>query len=169
MRAQSSELRVWEIGLGSRLTYGGGVARERAEACVERAFAVGINFVDTANVYARGGAAEFLGEVLAGRERSSYVLAAKVHFPMSATDRGLSRGQLHKQIDASLRRLRTDYVAEVIPLCARNGIARVAGFAGVTTTQLALPGPERAERRLGDRRREPAEQGSERVRRGRAA
>lgn len=46
----SSELQVSEIALGSWLTYGGGVAREQAEACVERAFAVGINFIDTVNL-----------------------------------------------------------------------------------------------------------------------
>ena len=57
--------------LGSWLTYGGGVAREQAEACVARAFDEGINFIDTANVYARGAAEEFLGEVLAGRPRDS--------------------------------------------------------------------------------------------------
>src|ERR671934_43166 len=61
-----SDLEVSELALGSWLTYGGGVARDRAEACVAKAFEVGINFVDTANVYARGGAEEFLGEVLAG-------------------------------------------------------------------------------------------------------
>ena len=44
------------------------------------------------------------------RERSSYVLATKVYFPMSWRDRGLSKKQIHKQIDASLKRLRTDYV-----------------------------------------------------------
>ncbi len=48
--------------------------------------------------------------MLSGYERSSYVLATKVYFPMSDTDRGLSAAQIHKQIDASLARLRTDYV-----------------------------------------------------------
>src|SRR5919205_1952090 len=100
----SSDLRVSEISLGSWLTYGGGVARERAEACVAKAFEVGINFIDTANVYARGGAEEFLGEVLASRPRESYVLATKLYWPMSRTDRGLSRAQVRKQLDASLRR-----------------------------------------------------------------
>jgi len=106
----NSDLHVSEISLGSWLTYGGGVEGERAEACVERAFELGINFVDTANVYARGAAEEFLGEVLQGRERSSYVLATKLYFAMSETDRGLSEPQVRKQIDASLRRLRTEYV-----------------------------------------------------------
>jgi aryl-alcohol dehydrogenase-like predicted oxidoreductase len=101
---------VSEISLGSWLTFGGGVEREQAVGCVTKAFEVGINFIDTANVYARGKAEEFLGEVLADRPRDSYILATKVFFPMSERDRGLSREQVFKQIDASLARLRTDYV-----------------------------------------------------------
>src|SRR6201995_5659687 len=106
----SRDLEVSEISLGSWLTYSGGVSREQAAACVEAAFEEGINFIDTANVYGRGASEELLGEALAGRERSSYVLATKVYFPMSDTDKGLSAEQIHKQIDASLERLRTDYV-----------------------------------------------------------
>ncbi len=109
-RLGESELHVSEISLGSWLTYSGGVAAEQARACVDAAFEAGINFIDTANVYGRGAAETLLGEALAGRERSSYVLATKVYFPMSATDRGLSAEQIHKQLDASLARLRTDYV-----------------------------------------------------------
>src|SRR6266508_3138466 len=108
-RLGPSELEVSEISLGSWLTYGGGVPREQAEACVAKAFEVGINFVDTANVYSRGGAEELLGEFLANRPRDSYVLATKLFFPMNG-DRGLSRPQVFKQLDASLARLRTDYV-----------------------------------------------------------
>ena len=106
----SSEIEVSEISLGSWLTYSGGVAREQAEACVRAAFDAGINFIDTANVYGRGASETLLGEVLAGYERSAYVLATKVYFEMSPTDRGLSAAQIHKQIDASLERLQTDYV-----------------------------------------------------------
>ncbi len=106
----SSGIEVSEISLGSWLTYSGGVGKEQARACVDAAFDAGINFIDTANAYGRGAAEELLGETLAGRERGSYVLATKVYFPMSDTDRGLSAAQIHKQIDASLKRLRTDYV-----------------------------------------------------------
>jgi aryl-alcohol dehydrogenase-like predicted oxidoreductase len=106
----SSDLLVSEIALGSWLTYGVGVDRERATACVRRAFELGINFIDTANVYGRGAAESFLGEALAGRPRDSYILATKVFFPMSDTDMGLSRAQILKQIDASLKRLCVDYV-----------------------------------------------------------
>ncbi|MGA7705492.1 MAG: aldo/keto reductase family protein [Solirubrobacteraceae bacterium] len=106
----SSGLEVSEVSLGSWLTYSGGVERRQAEACVKAAFEEGINFIDTANVYGQGASETLLGEVLSGHERSSYVLATKVYFPMSATDKGLSAAQIHKQIDASLKRLQTDYV-----------------------------------------------------------
>ncbi|HST34421.1 MAG TPA: aldo/keto reductase family protein [Solirubrobacteraceae bacterium] len=106
----SSDLEVSEISLGSWLTYSGGVEREQAKACVQAAFDAGINFIDTANVYGRGAAETLLGEVLADHERSSYVLATKVFFPMSDSDSGLSAAQIHKQIDASLQRLQTDHV-----------------------------------------------------------
>ena len=106
----ASDLSVSEISLGSWLTFGVGVATDNALACVSRAFELGINFIDTANVYGRGKAETFLGEALAGRKRDSYVLATKVFFPMSDTDKGLSRAQILKQIDASLARLKTDYV-----------------------------------------------------------
>jgi aryl-alcohol dehydrogenase-like predicted oxidoreductase len=105
-----SDLEVSEISLGSWLTYGVGVEADKARACLEEAFAVGINFIDTANVYGRGDAESFLGEALQGRPRDSYVLATKLYFPMSDTDFGLSRAQVEKQLDASLKRLRTDYV-----------------------------------------------------------
>jgi len=105
-----SDLEVSEISLGSWLTYGVGVEADKARACLEEAFAQGVNFIDTANVYGRGAAESFLGEALQDRPRDSYILATKVYFPMSDTDRGLSRAQIEKQLDASLKRLRTDYV-----------------------------------------------------------
>jgi aryl-alcohol dehydrogenase-like predicted oxidoreductase len=105
-----SSLEVSEVSLGSWLTYGVGVEADKARLCLEEAFNVGINFIDTANVYGRGAAETFLGEALKGRGRDSYVLATKVYFPMSETDRGLSRAQIEKQLDASLQRLQTDYV-----------------------------------------------------------
>src|SRR5580658_8416092 len=106
----ASDLKVSEISLGSWLTYGVGVEADKARACVDRAFDLGINFIDTANAYGRGAAETVLGETLAKRPRDSYVLATKLFVPMSDTDRGLSRAQVFKQIDASLKRLRTEYV-----------------------------------------------------------
>ena len=79
-RLGSSDLEVSEISLGSWLTYGAGVRGQQAEACVAKAFDVGINFIDTANVYARGGAEEFLGTMLAGRPRDSYFASAATFF-----------------------------------------------------------------------------------------
>jgi aryl-alcohol dehydrogenase-like predicted oxidoreductase len=105
-----SDLQVSEIALGSWLTYSGGVQREQTVACTKAAFDADINFFDTANVYGRGAAEEAWGEILADYPRDSYVLATKVYFPMSESDQGLSAEQIHKQIDASLRRLRTDHV-----------------------------------------------------------
>ena len=105
-----SSLEVSEISLGSWLTYGVGVEADKARACLDTAFDVGINFIDTANVYGRGAAETFLGEALRSRPRDSYVLATKLYFPMSDTDFGLSRAQVEKQLDASLKRLQTDYV-----------------------------------------------------------
>ena len=106
----SSDLSVSEISLGSWLTYGVGVEADSARRCLDTAFDVGINFIDTANVYGAGAAESFLGGALAGRPRDSYVLATKVFFPMDAENRGLSRAQILKQIDSSLARLATDYV-----------------------------------------------------------
>ena len=71
----SSDLKVSDISLGSWLTYGVGVEKDNAIACVRRAFELGINFIDTANVYGRGAAETVLGEALAGVPRDSYVLA----------------------------------------------------------------------------------------------
>jgi aryl-alcohol dehydrogenase-like predicted oxidoreductase len=160
----SSGIEVSEISLGSWLTYSGGVAREQAEACVKAAFEAGINFIDTANVYGRGAAESLLGEVLAGYERSSYVLATKVFFPMSDTDMGLSKAQIHKQIDASLARMRTDYVdlyqchrfdsrtplqetMEALTEVVQAGKARHIGFSEwpveAIEASLELPGVER--------------------------
>jgi aryl-alcohol dehydrogenase-like predicted oxidoreductase len=109
-RLGDSDIEVSVISLGSWLTYSGGVGREQTEACTRAAFDAGITFFDTANVYGRGAAERAWGEILGAYPRDSYTLATKAFFPMSSRDRGLSRDQIHKQIDASLERLRTDYV-----------------------------------------------------------
>lgn len=106
----NSDLKVSEISLGSWLTYGAAVDTKNSRNCLAAAFDCGINFIDTANIYETGGAETFLGDNLAGRARDSYVLATKLFFPMTDTDKGLSAAQIHKQIGASLKRLKTDYV-----------------------------------------------------------
>jgi aryl-alcohol dehydrogenase-like predicted oxidoreductase len=111
-RLGDSDIEVSEISLGSWLTYGAGVERDQTESCTRAAFEAGINFFDTSNIYGQGAAESAWGEILPNYDRDSYVLATKVFFQMSEddSDKGLSRGQIHKQLDASLARLRTDYV-----------------------------------------------------------
>jgi aryl-alcohol dehydrogenase-like predicted oxidoreductase len=106
-RLGRSGVKVSEISLGSWLTYGGSVAEERAQACIYKAYELGINFFDTANVYMRGTAEEIVGRALKGFERDSYFLATKVYFPMGEgpNDRGLSRKHITEQCHASLKRL----------------------------------------------------------------
>lgn len=106
----NSDLHVSEIALGSWLTYGVAVDARKSRACLTTAFDCGINFIDTANAYGKGAAETFLGDTLRGHARDSYVLATKLFFPMSDTDQGLSAVQIHKQLNDSLRRLRTDYI-----------------------------------------------------------
>jgi aryl-alcohol dehydrogenase-like predicted oxidoreductase len=105
-----SDLLVSEIAFGSWLTFSSGARRDEAIACVHRALDCGITLLDTANVYGQGAAERVLGDALAGIKRDSFVLATKVFFPMSDTDRGLSSAQIHKQLDASLARLKVEYV-----------------------------------------------------------
>jgi aryl-alcohol dehydrogenase-like predicted oxidoreductase len=111
-RLGGSGVKVSEISLGSWLTYGGSVAEEQARACIHKAYELGINFFDTANVYMRGAAEEIVGRALKGFERDSFFLATKVYFPMGEgpNDRGLSRKHITEQCHASLRRLGVDYV-----------------------------------------------------------
>jgi aryl-alcohol dehydrogenase (NADP+) len=80
---------------------------------IERALECGINFFDTADVYSNGVSEEILGRAVRDcATRDNVVIATKVFFPMSANpnDRGLSRKHIMSAIDASLRRLGTDYV-----------------------------------------------------------
>jgi len=85
------------------------VPPDRARRCIDTAFESGINFIDTANVYSGGASESFLGEVLPSRPRDSYILATKLRFSVDG-EQGLSAAQVHKQLDASLRRLRLDHV-----------------------------------------------------------
>jgi aryl-alcohol dehydrogenase-like predicted oxidoreductase len=106
----SSDLLVSEIAFGSWLTFTDASRRKDAIECVHRALDRGITLLDTANVYGRGAAEEVLGEALSGIKRDSYVLATKLYFPMSTTDKGLSRAQIHKQLHDSLQRLRVEHI-----------------------------------------------------------
>jgi voltage-dependent potassium channel beta subunit len=107
-----SGLRVSEVSLGSWLTLGKSVDLAATRAIVRRAFDLGINLFDTADVYANGAAEEALRVALEGIPRHQLVIATKAFFPMSdrPNDRGLSRKHLVESVEASLRRLGTHYV-----------------------------------------------------------
>ncbi|GAA3412932.1 aldo/keto reductase family protein [Paenibacillus hodogayensis] len=111
-RLGGSGLKVSEISLGSWLTYGGYVEKQRAVQTIQLALDSGITFFDTANIYMRGEAEKVVGEALAGYRRDSYVLATKVWGPMGdgPNDRGLSRKHMIEQCNASLKRLGLDYI-----------------------------------------------------------
>ncbi len=111
-RLGDAGVKVSAVGLGSWLTYGGPVAERTAVECIARAYDRGVNFFDTANVYARGEAERVVGKALAAYPRDSYVLATKVYFPMGEgpNDRGLSRKHVFEQCHRSLLRLGVDYV-----------------------------------------------------------
>ncbi|MFF0833023.1 MULTISPECIES: aldo/keto reductase [unclassified Streptomyces] len=151
----SSDLEVSEISLGSWLTYSGGIEADATRACTEAAFEAGITFFDTANVYGQGAAETAWGEILSTRPRDSYVLATKVWGRMSddPADQGLSPAQIAKQIDASLTRLKTDYVdlyqahrfdasvpvedtIEALQKVVEQGKARCLGFSEWTPEQI---------------------------------
>src|SRR3954452_3120601 len=149
----SSELEVTENSPRSRLHSSGGVGREQAESCTKAAFDAGINFFDTSNAYGRGAAESVWGEILKDYPRDSYILATKVFFPMSDEDRGLSREQINKQLDASLERLQTDYIdlyqchrpdpdtpieetMEALTEVCEAGKVREIGFSEWTTEQI---------------------------------
>ncbi len=111
-RLGKAGVKVSEVALGSWLTYGNATENQTATACVQRAYELGINFFDTANVYARGESEKVVGAALQAFPRDSYVLATKVYFPMGdgPNDRGLSRKHIMEQCHLSLKRLGTDYI-----------------------------------------------------------
>ncbi|MGZ4164680.1 MAG: aldo/keto reductase family protein [Tumebacillaceae bacterium] len=111
-RLGRSGVKVSAISLGSWLTYGGHVEQETAISCIDRAYDLGINFFDTANVYMRGEAEKVVGKALAKYNRDSYVLATKGFGQMGEgpNDKGLSRKHIIEQVNHSLKRLNVDYI-----------------------------------------------------------
>jgi len=108
----NSGLSVSEIGLGSWLTLGSRIDLAGTRVIVRRAFDLGINFFDTADVYSDGAAEEALCSALADIPRRHLVIATKAFFPMSENpnDSGLSRKHLFESVEGSLRRLGSDYL-----------------------------------------------------------
>lgn len=105
-------VRISAIGLGSYLTIGFKLDEETSRATVKASFDLGINFIDTANAYNKGGAETVLGRILKDYRRSSYFLLTKVWGTMGKgpNDRGLSAKHIKEQCEASLKRLGMDYV-----------------------------------------------------------
>lgn len=111
-RVGKSGLKISEISLGAWLTFGRSVDDKNAEKIIKTAIDRGVNFIDNADIYARGKAEEAVGRFIKGIKRSDLVLSTKVYWPMTenVNDRGLSRKHIMESIDKSLKRLGTDYV-----------------------------------------------------------
>ncbi len=105
-------VKVSEVALGSWLTYGGKVDENEAIKQIHFAHNLGINFIDTANVYASGKAEEFVGKAISSMRRDDIFLATKVYFPMGSgpNDKGLSRKHVWEQCHASLKRMNVEYI-----------------------------------------------------------
>jgi len=107
-----SGLSVSKVSLGSWLTIGDSMDQPSTDSLIGHAIDLGINLLDTADVYNRGEAEKALAQAIHGRRREHLVLASKCFFPMSedVNDRGLSRKHIFESVEASLRRLGTDYL-----------------------------------------------------------
>lgn len=139
--------------------YGGGgwvVGKEEALKVLNKAWDLGINFFDTANVYSMGKSEEILGEFIKGLDREEVVIATKVYFPIGKgpNDWGLSRKHIMRAIRESLKRLGTDYVDlyqihrwdDTTPIeetlatltnLVRQGLVRYIGASSMWTWQFA--------------------------------
>src|SRR5690349_5276471 len=113
-------VKVSEVALGGWLTHGRSIDDDTTSAIVHRAFELGINFFDTADVYNRGEAEKSLARAIKGMRRESLFIATKCFFPMSdePNDRGLSRKHIFESLHGSLKRIGTDYVD--LMQCHRN-------------------------------------------------
>lgn len=111
-RLGNTGLKVSEISLGSWLTYGKTVEENLAEQTIHKAYELGINFFDSANVYERGEGERVMAQALKEYPRDSYVITTKAFWPMGdgPNDRGLSRKHVTEQVHASLQRMNLDYV-----------------------------------------------------------
>ncbi len=113
-RLGNSGLKVSEISLGAWLTFGGSEEEETTRVCVKAAVEHGVNFIDLADVYARGEAERVVGKVIRelGLNRQHLVISSKLYWPMSddVNDRGLSRKHIMESVENSLRRLQVEYL-----------------------------------------------------------
>lgn len=113
-RLGKSGIKVSEIALGSWLTYGTVTEKEQAIATVHKAYELGVNHFDCANMYGATphAAEEVLGEALREFPRDSYILTTKAFWPVGqgVNDRGLSRKHIMSEVEKSLKAFNTDYV-----------------------------------------------------------
>lgn len=111
-RLGRSGLKVSEVSLGSWLTYGKSVEDDLAIKTIQRAYELGINSFDSANVYERGQGEKVMAKALRAFPRESYIITTKAFWPMGSgvNDRGLSRKHVFEQLHASLERMELDYV-----------------------------------------------------------
>ncbi|MGL4561142.1 MAG: aldo/keto reductase family protein [Brevinema sp.] len=111
-RLGKTGLQVSSLGLGSWLTFANTIEKETSINIIDKAYELGINFFDCANVYAHGESEKLLGEVLSRYPRENYIISTKAYWPMNdlPNGKGLSRKHLMDQFHASLQRLKMDYV-----------------------------------------------------------
>ncbi|MBD3403190.1 aldo/keto reductase [candidate division GN15 bacterium] len=105
-------IKVSEISIGGWLTYGKSVDKDMTKKVIHQAVDLGINYIDIADIYARGQSEKYIGKAIKDMNRSDLVIASKVFWPMSenVNDRGLSRKHIIESIDKSLKRIGTDYL-----------------------------------------------------------
>ncbi len=107
-RLGKSGLKVSEIGLGTN-AFGARADEDISIKTIDRALELGVNFIDTAEVYVRGRSEEIIGKALKGK-RSQAIIATKFGVQFGPKERGGSRSNIIKSIENSLRRLSTDYI-----------------------------------------------------------
>ena len=105
-----SGLKVSSIGLGTN-QFGGKVDLNATKNIIAAALDIGVNLIDTADVYQAGRSEEYIGEALKDR-RGQALIATKVYFKVGdgPNDQSASRQHILSGVDASLRRLKTDYI-----------------------------------------------------------
>lgn len=105
-------IKVSEISIGGWLTYGKSVDADQTSKIIRRAVDLGVNYIDIADIYARGEAERVIGAAIKDMTRSDLVISSKVFWPMSdnINDRGLSRKHIIESIDRSLERIGVDYL-----------------------------------------------------------
>ena len=111
-RLGKSGLKVSEISLGSWVTFGDQIDEQRASDLLHAAYDHGVNYFDNADAYANGQAEVVMGKAIKDIPREALVISSKVFWPTmpGPNGRGLSRKHITESINASLKRLDTDYV-----------------------------------------------------------